>query len=387
MQDAWSAPVPPFDAIVVGVGGMGSAALFHLARRGARVLGLERFGVAHAFGSSHGHTRIIRLAYWEDRAYVPLLRRAYELWRELEAQAGERLLLTTGSIDAAPRDSRVIRGVLDACSAFALPHAIFDGRTLRARYPAYELPADAVAIYQPDGGILFPERCITQHVAAAARFGAIVHTGERVLEWTIAGGHARVRTDRGEYSAPRLIVTAGAWTGQLVPPLARALAPERQVVLWTKPARAEWFEPENFPVFYIHVDEGSFYGFPSVDGHGFKIGKYHHLGERIDPDRMDREPHPRDEGVLRAAIRKYFPAADGPTLQMTTCLFTNTADEHFVIDRLHDRPPVVVGAGFSGHGYKFCSVIGEVLADLALDGGTRHDIGLFAAGRFGTASA
>jgi sarcosine oxidase len=365
-----------YDAIVVGIGGMGSAALYHVARRGARVLGLEQFGIAHDQGSSHGLSRMIRLAYWEHPSYVPLLRRAYDLWRELESESGEPLLITTGSIDAGPADSPAIVGARRACDLFDLAHVLYDGTSLRTAFPGYRLPSDFTALYQPDGGFLEPERCIQAHVAAAQRAGAIVKTHERVLHWTERGGDVDVRTDRATYSCRQVIVTAGAWAGKLLQDLHAMLTPERQVMLWVQALRPEYFQPATFPVVYMHAAEGSFYALPSHEGSGVKFGKYHHLEQRVDPDAMDRECHPEDERVLREGVRRYFPDADGPTLAMKTCLFTNTPDDHFIITRLPGAP-VTVAAGFSGHGFKFCSVVGEILAELALDGGTRHDISLF----------
>jgi sarcosine oxidase len=366
-----------FDVIVVGVGGMGSAAVYHLARRGAKVLGLERFGIPNDRGSSHGMSRIIRLAYWEDSKYGPLLRRAYALWHELEANANARLLITTGSIDAGPEDSRSMRGVMSTCEEFDLACERMDAKTLAARFPGYRLPTDSVAVYQGDGGFLLPERCIEAHAEGARAMGAVLQTNEQVLHWDTNGSSVTVRTDRDIYQARHLIFTAGAWTGKLLPKLDAILSPERQVMLWSRPLKPEWFQPDVFPVFYIHVDEGSFYGFPDFEEAGFKIGKYHHRHEQVDPDSMNRTVSADDEEVLRAAVRRYFPLADGPTLAMKTCLFTNTRDEHFVIETLADESRVSVAAGFSGHGYKFCSVVGEILADLALDGGTQHDISLF----------
>ncbi len=367
-----------FDAIVLGVGGMGSAALLHLARRHATVLGLEQFEIPHDRGSSHGLTRIIRLAYWEDPAYVPLLRRAYELWHQLEGIAGEQLLVRTGSVDAGAANSRPIRGVLEACSRFDLAYETFDGPSLHQRFPGYRLPSNLVAVFQPDGGFLLSERCITAHVNAAMQLDATVHTSERVIDWEVLGDRVSVRTDRGSYQTGRLIVTAGPWAGKILPPLQGLVQVERQVVMWMAPRRPELFTPDRFPVFYLHGDDGSFYGFPLFEELGFKIGRYHHLGQIVDPDRVDRVPRVEDEALLRQAVQRYFPDADGPTTLMKTCLFTNTSDEHFIIDTLSDSPRVVVAAGFSGHGYKFCSVVGEILADLALEGKTKHDISLFA---------
>lgn len=371
-----------YDVIVVGVGGMGSAAVFHAARRGARVLGVEQFDIPHDRGSSHGLTRIIRLAYWEHLVYVPLLQRAYELWRELEHLSGESLLTITGSIDAGNPDSRPIRGVLEACQRFDLRHELLESAALHRRFPGYRLPADLVGVFQPDGGFLWSERSIVAHTIAARRHGAIVHTNERVTAWQGRSDEIVVRTDRSSYSTRRLVVTAGPWVAQVVSALGPLVTVERQVVLWVQPRVPEPFQPERFPVFYLHGEEGSFYGLPVIGEHGMKIGKYHHLGQVVDPDRVDRVGHEEDEAPLRGALQRYFPDADGPTLSLQTCLFTNTADEHFIIDALPEVPGVFVAAGFSGHGYKFCSVVGEILADLALDGRTRHDISLFRARRF-----
>lgn len=365
------------DVIVIGVGGMGSAAAYHLAARGARVLALEQFDIPHDLGSSHGVSRIIRLAYWEHADYVPLLRRAFELWRALEATAGERLLVMTGYIDAGDETSPNIAGVRAACRRFQLASEEFDGAALTARFPGYRLPSGVVAILQPEGGFLLPERCVVAHVEAAQRAGAEIRAREPVLGWDIQAAGVRVRTNRTTYAASRLVVTAGAWTTSVATHAAGLLTPERQVMLWSQPRRPEYFRVDNFPVFYIRMPEGGFYGFPIYAIPGMKIGKYHHRHETVDPDTMDRHAHLEDEEVVREGIRRYFPDADGPTMAMKTCLFTNTRDEHFIIDLLEHDPPIAIAAGFSGHGFKFCSVVGEILADLALDGGSRHEISLF----------
>ena len=351
---------------------MGSAALYHLARRGRRVLGLERFDVPNDFGSSHGITRIIRLAYYEHVAYVPLLRRAFGLWRALEATAGERLLHVTGSIDAGPPDQLVFAGSLRSCEEHALPHEVLDAAEVARRFPAYRLDPAAMAVLQPDGGFLLPERCIVAHVEAAQALGAEVHARERVLGWEQAGDRVRVRTDRGSYEAERLVLTAGAWMSELsgLPVVA-----ERQVLAWLQPTRPELFAPERFPVFNVQLDvEDRYYGFPVFGIPGFKFGRYHHLRESGTPDELDREPRPEDERVLREFAERCFPDGAGPVLMLKSCLFENSPDEHFLIDTLPDAPQVVVGGGFSGHGFKFCSVVGEILADLATDGETRHEI-------------
>jgi sarcosine oxidase len=370
-----------YDVIVVGAGGMGSAAAYHLAARGAKVLAFEQFTVPNDRGSSHGLSRIIRLAYWEHPAYVPLVLRAYELWRDLEAAIGETLLVVTGSVDAGAADSPNVAGARAACRAHNLRFEELDAAALTARFPGYRLPAHVISIVQPDGGFLLPESCITAHVARARQLGADVRERQAIVSWDADGDEVRVRTATQDFHAPHLVLTAGAWTAALLHEAKAALTPERQVMLWTQPLRPERFRTGVFPVFYLTVDGAAFYGFPSHDEAGFKIGKYHHRGERVDPDTMDRRCHAADEAVLRDGIRRFFPDADGPTLAMKTCLFTNTRDEHFVIDRLPHAPRVAVAAGFSGHGFKFCSVVGEILADLTLDGGTRHDVSLFALDR------
>jgi len=383
-----------FDAIVIGVGGMGSATVYHLARRGQQVLGLEQFDIAHDLGSSHGVTRIIRMAYPEGAGYVPLLLRAYELWHDLEARSGERLLYVTGCVDAGAPDSATVRGSLETCRQFGLEHQALDARALHEKFPGYRLPDGMVAVLQPDGGFLLPERCIIHYVKAAQNLGTEIHTRERVMGWDSSRGGVEVRTEHEAYRARRLVITAGPWASQLCPLLQKLAIAERQVVLWAQPPRPELFQPGAFPVFNLEAPEGRFYGCPVYAVPGFKIGKYHHRRENVDPARVDREIHPEDEAVLRQGIRRYFPDADGPALAMKTCMFTNSPDEHFIIDALPggDAYPetenVYIAAGFSGHGFKFASVVGEIMTDLALDGGARYSdqLSMFRLARFyGTA--
>jgi sarcosine oxidase len=372
-----------YDAIVLGIGGMGSATVYHLAKRGWRILGIEQFSIPHEFGSSHGVTRIIRLAYSEHPSYVPLLRRAYELWREMERTAGEQLLVITGGVDVGGAASETIAGSLRSCREHGLPHEELSAAEMARRFPGYRLPAELMAVYQPDGGFVLPERSIVAHASAARELGAEVHTGERVLEWRAEGTGVRVRTDAGEYRASRLVITAGPWASQLVPALERLAVPERQVLIWTEPRRPEYFALDAFPIFNMEVEEGRFYGFPVYGVPGFKLGKYHHRHEQTDPDHVDREIHPEDEQVVREAIRRYFPDADGTTLSTKTCMFTNSPDEHFLLDVHPEWPHVSIAAGFSGHGFKFAPVIGEIMADFAMEGGcARWDLGLFRLGRF-----
>jgi sarcosine oxidase len=373
-----------YDAIVVGLGSMGSATLYHLARRGLRVLGLEQFDVPNAFGSSVGVNRIIRLAYAEHPDYVPLLLRSYELWRELEVLTKERLLVITGGLDVGRENEETVQGSLRSCQVHHLTHELLDAATVQRRFPGYRPPPDMVAVYQPDGGFLMSERCVVAHVVAALDLGAEIHGRERTTSWRAEGAGVHVTTESGAYEAGSLLVTAGPWVGELVPRLAPLAIPERQVLLWAQPRRPAYFRSESFPVFTMQAPEGRFYGFPVYGVPGFKIGKYHHRRQSVRLDAIDRECHPEDEAVLREGLRRYFPDADGPTLAMKVCLFTNTSDEHFILDRHPDHPQIGIAAGFSGHGFKFCSVVGEIMADLVTEGTTRHKIDRFRLSRLGS---
>jgi sarcosine oxidase len=369
----------PLDVIVVGVGGLGSAALFHLARSGLRVLGIERFGVPNEQGSSHGVTRIIRLAYYEHPSYVPLLSRAYALWRDLETLAGEQLLHITGSVDAGPPDTFVFEGSVRSCIEHGLEHEVIDAAEVNRRFPGYRLPAESMAVFQPDGGFLLPERCIVAHVDAARTMGAAVKTDERVLEWEATSRGVRVATDRATYEAERLVLAAGAWEGELT---GLPVVAERQVLAWLDPLKPELFSPERFPVFNLIVDDGRYYGFPVFGIPGFKFGRYHHLEEHGDPDVLDREPSPRDEQVLREFAERYFPDGAGPTSSLKACLFENTPDEHFLLGLHPEHDNVVVAGGGSGHGFKFASVIGEIVAQLTRGESPSLDISLLSPRRF-----
>lgn len=278
----------------------------------------------------------------------------------------------------------MFQGALEAARMHDLPHEVLDAVELRRRFPGYgEFDPSTRVVLQPDGGFLLAERTLLAHTNQALRQGAELHYHEPVVSWKpTANGGASVSTGRGTYEADRLVICAGAWAGRLVPSLNRLAVPERQVLAWFQTLRPELFRPDRFPVFVLDVEDGSYYGFPEHDVPGFKLGRYHHLREPMDPDDPDRATHPEDEAILRAFAARHFPDGAGPTILLKTCIFTNSPDEHFLIDRLPDAPQVAIAAGFSGHGYKFCSLVGEVLADLALDGSTRHDIGLFSLARF-----
>ncbi len=367
-----------YDVIVAGVGGMGSATCWQLARRGKRVLGLERFDIPNAYGSSHGVNRIIRLAYFEHPSYVPILRRSYALWREAEQLAGEQLLYITGYLDAGEPRSTIIEGTLESCREHAIHHEVMSARQVNERFPGYRLPDDYCAIYQPDGGFVVSERAIIAHVVMAQALGADIRAREAILGFEpTADGGVRVTTDRGRYEAASLVMSTGAWIGEHVPMLKHKAIPERQVLGWFQPKRPELFRLGRFPASNIKSDIGHFYQFPTWSVPGFKIGLYHHLGEQGLADELSRETTRRDEDVLRAGITAFFPDADGPLMALRACLFTNTPDEHFVIDRLPGMPQVIVASPCSGHGFKFASAIGEMLADLATGLAPAFDLSLF----------
>jgi len=366
-----------YEVVVVGVGGMGSAATYQLAKRGVDVLGLEQYNIPHQMGSSHGYTRIIRLAYHEDPAYVSLLHRAYDLWEQIETEYGEQILFKAGSISAGPPSSELVTGAAEACEEHSLPYEQLSGEKLSQRFSGFNLPSSAEGVYQPDGGFVDSKKAIIAHVKEAHSHGAEIHARERVEDWQSTGERVQIATTKGDYEADRLVIAAGAWTGKLVESLDNSLSPERQVLGWFQPKQPNLFSKDSLPVFAISTDEGLYYGTPVYDVPGLKIGKHHHFNQIINPDEMAREPTPEDEETLRDFTSEYFPLGAGATMSLQTCIYTNSPDHDFVIDTLPDHPEVVVAGGFSGHGYKFASVVGEMVADLATDGETANEAELF----------
>jgi sarcosine oxidase len=363
-----------FDIVVVGLGAMGSAALYHLARRHVRVLGIERFEPGHDHGSSHGETRMIRLGYFEHPSYVPLLRRGYQLWRELEAQSSQRLLHVTGIIEIGPPDGIVVPGTLAASRMHDLPHEILDAGETRRRFPAFRLPDDYVAVLQQDGGFLAAEPAIQTHLALAQAAGAQLRTSEAVRRIEPHGSGVRLTTERAVIEAGAAIVTAGPWTKNLLPGLAVPLRVTRQVMAWFAPVAPAQFG--RFPVFLLESRHGIHYGFPLLES-GMKAAKHYHRDEAVQPDASDHRVSAADEAIIRAALADHLPDANGPLLAAKTCLYTMTPDGDFLIDRLPEHPNILVASACSGHGFKFAGVVGEILADLATTGSTVHDISRF----------
>ncbi len=369
-----------YDVIVVGVGGMGSAACYHLARRGVRVLGIEQFEIPHERGSSHGHSRVIRKAYFEDPRYVPLLHRAYELWRELEAESGEKLLHITGGINIGPPEHACIRGVRESVRLHQLSHEVLDAAEIRRRFPALRPGDGVIGIHEMDAGYLLPERCVMSHVAGARRHGAEIVTGLRVsaIEWT--AGEVRVATADGTVSAEKLVVTAGAWLPAVLP-IGLPLRVERQVQLWFQPRDGAIFGAGRMPVFIYFLADRSYYGIPAFDERGVKICR-HHGGATVTPESVDRVVSRADKDDVRGFARTYVAPVDGPG-EGKVCVYTNTPDENFIIGVSPVSERVIVAGGFSGHGFKFASVVGEVLGELVTTGRATMDVGMFSVGRFG----
>lgn len=377
-----------YDVIVLGLGGMGSAAAAHLAARGRKVLGLEQFTAPHDRGSSHGHTRVIRQAYFEHPAYVPLLLRAYELWRELEQVTGRQLLLLPGGLMMGAPGSEVVAGSLRSARQHGLPHDELDAREIRRRFPQFQITDDTVALFERAAGLVFCERAVSAHLEWAARAGAELRFEEPVLAWRATpGGGGTVTTAKGSYTAEQLIITPGPWAPELLADLGVPLVVERQVLFWFQPPEGVApFLPERFPIYiWEHPSGATPYGFPAVDGEagGVKIACYRKaVPEPCTPETVDRRIRDDDVAAMRTAMRGLLPRLDGPLLKAATCLYTLTPDLNFVIGTHPAHPQVQIAAGFSGHGFKFCSVVGELLADLATTGRTRHELGLFAPDRF-----
>jgi sarcosine oxidase len=371
-----------FDVVVCGLGAAGSAALHHLARRGVRVLGLERFAPGHDRGSSHGATRIFRLGYFEHPSYVPLLHRAQALWRELEAASGRPLLHVTGIAEIGAPDGVLVPGTLASARQHGLRHEVLAAPELARRFPAFRVPPDYVAVVQPDGGFVEVEPSLAAQIALATAAGAELRAGERVTAIEPGAGGVRIVTERGTVAAKTAIIAAGPWTGSLLPGLSARLRVTREVTGWFEPADATPFAPGRFPVFIIESRHGMHYGVPPHGGAAVKAAKHHHRDQAVDPDAYDRTVSADDERLIRMALADHIPAANGRLRAAKTCLYTMTPDGDFLIDRLPGHPNVIVASPCSGHGFKFAPVIGEILADLATGATTRHDIARFALARF-----
>jgi len=375
-----------YDVIVLGLGAMGSAAARHLARRGAAVLGLEQFTPAHALGSSHGDSRIVRKAYFEHPDYVPLLRRAYPLWDELGAEIGRPLFVRTGALMIGAEDSPVVAGTLASVARWGLAHEVLGAALMGQRFPQFSLCPDDIAVFEADAGYVNPEDAVRAHLELARRDGADLRFGAKVAGWRLDGDGVLVEFRGGTARARSMILTAGPWTAPLARGLEVPLRVGRRVMHYLSPvAGPARFDAAHCPVYVFQTGPGdAIYGFPLIGdpANGVKVG-FHYRGTDVDPDTVDRAVSAAECEEMRALLAERIPGLAGEHVDARVCMYTLTPDEHFVIDLLPGSAGrVALAAGFSGHGFKFTPVVGEILADLALHGATEHPIGFLGASRF-----
>ena len=376
-----------YDVAVIGVGGMGSAACWRMAQAGLSVLGLEQFSIPNTRGSSHGATRILRLGLHESSKYVPMVMRAVELWRDAEKKSGEKLFHAVGSIDVAEPHSRIFWGSQDACRTCDISHEILNAREVRRRFPAIHPTDSMMAVYQHGSGFVLPELAICTHVNLALAAGADIHGHEKTLGWEKKGSVYRIETDRGFYEAEQLVITAGAWLGKLLGQENVPVTAERCVLGWFAPRRnAAQLSKGQLPVWIVDSEQtGHFYGFPIHGNPGFKLGRLRESpSPAIDPDLIRREPDHADEMEMREFLAQCFPDANGSMLSMETCFFENTPDRSPIIDEIEGESGCWILGGFSGHGYKYASAVGEIACDLVRQRTPKVDLSPFQLNRFHT---
>lgn len=371
-----------YPVIVVGLGATGSAALLALARRGIKALGIDRWKPPHAHGSTHGRSRIIRQSYYESPVYVPLVRRAWDLWLQLEHDSGKPLLRQTGALMIGPADGELIAGARQSAALHALPHEILTTSALRKRFPQFTVQDATVGLWEEKGGALDPEACVTASLQLAARAGALLALEAEVTGWKEEHDGIVVTTSRGRALCEQLILAAGPWMPSLLQGDALPLTVERQLLCWFEPKRNAWrFQSKHCPVFLWEWDYGRFiYGIPD-DAAGFKVAM-HHEGQIVDPNAVRRTTSARDITQLRRILAGYIPDASGPLKESVVCLYTNTPDQDFVIGPHANSSRVIIASPCSGHGFKFASALGEVLADLATGGTSEFDLSAFSPRRF-----
>jgi len=372
-----------YDAIVIGLGGVGSAAAFHLARRGARVLGLDRFPAGHDQGSSHGQTRIIRKAYFEHADYVPLLQRAYALWSELEQLVGRSLYVQTGLVEVGPPGGEVLTGVLRAARQHNLTVEEIPASAFAQRFPGLLLPDDMQAVFESEAGYLHVEPCVVAHCEAAVKHGAELRFDAPVISWRSDGDGVVVESEAGSYSAGRLVIAAGAWSAALLQEVGVPLRVRRKHLHWFASDNPLYSAENGCPAFYYELPRGSFYGFPKIDQWGVKVAE-HSGGLTIpDPLRDTRSIEPEDRRRVEWFRAHHLPGVSNRLTHHVVCYYTCSPDDHFLVDLYPGDERVSFAAGLSGHGFKFTSVLGEALADLALEGRTELPIAFFSCRRPG----
>jgi sarcosine oxidase len=378
-----------YDVIVIGVGSMGSSACWFLAGRGYKVLGLEQFGITHERGSHTGQSRIIRKAYFEHADYVPLLKRAYKNWKLLEADANAIVYERTGIVYMGEAGTPIMEGIRESASLYKVPVEQPSLIHARERFPAFRIPDSFDVIVEPDAGFVTPEKAISLFVAEATKKGAVINTNETVKEWKEEPGIIKVATNKAIYTCDKLIITTGSWTSKIIPRIPTKLEVTKQILLWVEPKKREPFLLGNFPCWFIQDPElGLFYGFPILPGSpfggpaGLKLA-HHKPGGIVDPDFVNNDIPANTEDDIHHILCKYIPGADGAVVDIKSCLYTYSKDEHFIIDHLPGYgKKVTIACGFSGHGFKFASVVGEILADLSMKGKTDLPVAFLSLSRF-----
>lgn len=373
-----------FDCIVVGLGAVGSATAYHLAQRGYRVLGLDRYAPPHTLGSSHGGSRIIRKAYFEGAKYVPLLERAYTLWHGLESHIGDTLLHMTGGLMIGPAHSELVSGAKHSAETHGLPYTLLDAPLLREHFPAFHVPDNHIALWEKEAGYLVPEQCIRVHLEHAQQHGAVLHMDEPAASWQPDGDGFSVTTAHATYRTSHVILAVGGWLNRLVPNLNLPLRLERQVQAWFQPRTdAAQFAQPQFPIFMWAHDHGPLmYGFPNK-GEGVKVALHHGAPLVDDPDALNRDPNAADEAAIRIPLEHLLPGLIPSTHRMATCFYTNTPDEDYLIDHHPHYPRVLIASPCSGHGFKGSNAIGEALADLVAERSPQFDLTPFRLDRLG----
>jgi sarcosine oxidase len=371
------------DVVVIGLGAMGSATTYALAQRGVRVIGIDRFKPPHDRGSSHGESRVIRIAYFEDPAYVPLLQLAFDYWRRFESHTGERVLTITGIIEAGYKGAPLVEGSVRSAVEHGLPHEVLRPSEANLRFPALSLPPDWDCVFQPDGGVLRPEKAIQLFLCAAKELGAQLRLNTVVRSVQPIADHVEVQLESGEIiEAGSVVLCAGPWISEIIPELRSHLVLTRQPLVWFRPRDQELVRADRMPVFFLQTKDDLVYGFPDLFGTGVKVASHLSGGELPGPGAQRSEVSDEEKEHLGTVLKRYIPAASGDPYRATTCIYTRAPDGHFVLG-LHPRhPQIVIASPCSGHGFKFASVFGEVLADLATRQTTDKPIDLFRPGRF-----
>lgn len=367
-----------FDVAVIGLGAMGSAALAFLAASGVKAIGFDAYFPAHALSSSHGDSRLIRLGYFEDPSYVPLLKRAYQNWRSLEARLRTDILTITGVLQIGAPDGKVVSGTRSSCELHGLAHEVLDKAEMARRFPAFQLDDHEIGLLDPQGGYLRPEAAVMGYLRLAVEDGAVLHFGEKVTAIEPNDAGVTITSETGRYRAGKIVVATGSWIAELVPQLKKAAVPIRQVVAWYQPQDGFATQPQRMPCFLRDEGaEGSYFGFPAIGVDGVKIGKHAHFREPIDPNQPNPPVNDADRALLDGFIKKRVPGAAGLRMKEATCRYTMLPSEDFLLDHVPGEKNIIVASPCSGHGFKFTSVVGEILANLAIDGQTDLPINAF----------